>query len=275
MRRHGPVDSASGLGLHGHACWTYADEAEFRAGVFDFLVDGLELGQRLLYAGPGGVEKLRRDVEDIPGLESLLADGTMRIMPLEAAYAVGKPIDPIAQLAMYASQCEVALADGFTGLRVAADGTPLLANPDHWNDHLHWESVADRYCARNPLAGLCCYDRRALPDSIVHDLSCVHRASHGPADVAPFRLYAGREGLALAGEVDSFSAPDLSRLLRIASPLEGPLVLELDELEFIDHHGVLAIAEHADALTRAGRWMSVRGAPPCFDRLVELLRVEL
>ena len=68
MRRHGAVESASGLGLHGHACWTFGDETEFRAGVFDFLVDGLELGQRLLYVGPGGVGKLRSDVADVPGI---------------------------------------------------------------------------------------------------------------------------------------------------------------------------------------------------------------
>jgi anti-anti-sigma regulatory factor len=214
-------------------------------------------------------------VEDIPGLESLLADGTMRIMPLEAAYALGQPIDPVAQLTMYAAQTETALADGFTGLRVAADGTPLVADPTFWDAHIHWESVADRYCAKNPLAGLCCYDRRVLPERIVHDLGCVHRATHGPPEIAPFRLYAGREGLALAGEVDSFAAPHLRRLLSIASPAEGPLVLELDELEFIDHHGVFAIAEHAEELTRTGRWLSVRGAPPSFDRLVDMLRVEL
>jgi anti-anti-sigma regulatory factor len=275
MRRHGHVDSAGGLGLHGHACWTFESDEEFRAGVFEFLVDGLELGQRLLYVGPGGVRKLRSDVEDIPGLESLLADGTMRIMPLEAAYALDRPIDPVQQLTMYAAQTETALADGFTGLRVAADGTPLVSNPEFWDAHLHWESVADRYCSKNPLAGLCCYDRRALPDTIVNDVGCMHRATHGPREIAPFRLYAGREGLALAGEVDSFGASALRRLLRLASPTEGPLVLELDELEFIDHHGVLAIAEHAEELTRTGRWMSVRGAPPSFDRLSELMRVDL
>jgi anti-anti-sigma regulatory factor len=275
MRRHGEVESSGGLGLHAHGCWTYGDDAEFRAGVFDFLVDGLELGQRLLYVGPGGVAKLRRDVEDIPGVESLLADGTMRIMPLETAYAVGTPIDPIAQLTMYAAATETALADGFAGLRVAADVTPLVTDPALWEAHLRWEGVADRYAARHPLAGLCCFDRRRLPEEIVADLGCVHRATHGAAGLAPFRLFAGREGLSLAGQVDCFCADDLRRLLRLASPPEGPLVLELDELDFIDHHGVFAIADHAEELTRSGRWMSVRGAPPSFDRLVELLRVEL
>ena len=243
--------------------------------MFDFLVDGLELGQRLLYVGPGGVAKLRSDVDDIPGVESLLADGTMRIMPLEAAYSMGAPIDAIAQLSLYAAATESALADGFSGLRVAAEATPLLLDPAHWDAHLRWEAVADRYAAKNPLAGLCCYDRRELPDPIVADVSCVHRATHGPDHVAPFRLFAGREGLSLAGQVDCFAAEDLRRLLRLASPPEGPLVLELDELEFIDHHGVMAIADHAEDLTRSGRWMSVRGAPPSFDRLVELMRVEL
>ena len=31
MREHGLVQSAADLGLHGHACWTYDDDAELSA----------------------------------------------------------------------------------------------------------------------------------------------------------------------------------------------------------------------------------------------------
>ena len=274
MRRHGPVSTAAGLGLHGHGCWLYADDQEFRAGAFAFLEDGVELGQRLLYVGAGSVEKLRSDLDGLPHLDHLLGDGRLRIMPLENVYAVGEEVDPVAQLTMYSAMTSAALVDGYTGLRVVAEVTPLVLDAALWPSHTHWESAADRYMAKNPLAALCCYDRRALPDAILGDLACVHRSSNGPS-IAPFRLFAGREGLSLAGEVDGFSAQDLRRLLTTASPPTGDLVLELDELEFIDQHGVLAIAEHARALSREGRGIEFRGAPRSFDRLSALLGVAL
>jgi ABC-type transporter Mla MlaB component len=275
MRRHGSVPTTGGLGLHGHGCWTFSDDDEFLNGVIEFLSDGLELGQRLLYVGAGGVVKLRRDLDVLPGIEELLGDGTVRIMPLESIYEMGRPIDAMAQLTMYAAATETALSDGFTGLRVAGDGTPLVLDPALWRDHTRWETIADRYMAKNPMAALCCYDRRALPDEILADLACVHRTCNAPRAVAPFRLFAGRDGLSLAGEVDSFCVDDLRRLLRLASPPRGKLILELDELEFIDHHGMLALADHARALESDGRSMTILGAPREFDRLAGLLDVQL
>lgn len=275
MRRHGTVSCAAGLGRHGHACWLYADDAEFRSGAVEFLIDGLELGQRLLYVGAGPVGKLRRDLDDLPGIEDLLASGGLRIMPLESAYTIGVGIDAMAQLAMYSAAVESALKDRYRGLRVVGDVTPLVLDPALWRAHTHWESVADRYMAKNPMAGLCCYDRRQLPDEIIRDLACMHRSSNGPPSLAPFRLFAGRDGLSLAGEVDAFTAPEMRRLLLAAAPIDGELVLELDELEFIDHHGVLAIAEVARALEHDGRSLRFLGAPRSFDRLTDLLEVEL
>jgi len=270
------VTSPTGLGLHGHACWLYADEREFHSGLLDFFADGIELGQRLLYVGTGGVEKLRGDLSGLPGLDDLLGAGALRIMPLESAYgASGEGTDAIAQLAMYAAATQAALADGYRGLRVVGDVTALVLDPAHWAAHTHWECVADRFMARNPMAALCCYDRRAIADDVLADLACVHRSTnHAPAAV-PFRLFAGREGLSLAGEVDSFSAPGLRRLLALATPPDSDLVVELDELEFIDHHGILAIAEHARALASDGHSLQIRGAPRSFDRLTELLEVGL
>jgi anti-anti-sigma regulatory factor len=275
MRRHGPVSTAAGLGLHGHGCWTYADDHEFRAGAHAFLNDGVELGQALMYVGAGTIAKLRSDLDDLPEVDRLLGEGRLRIMPIENVYAVGEPLDPTEQLTMFSTATSMALVDGYTGLRVVADVTSLVLDAELWPAHLHWESVADRYAAKNPLAGLCCYDRRALPDEILADLCCVHRTSNGPPSVAPFRLFAGREGLSLAGEVDAFSADDLRRLLAAVTPASGDLVLELDELEFVDHHGLTAIADHARALAREGRKLDYRGAPPSFDRLAGLLEIGL
>ena len=275
MRRDGYVPTAAGLGLHGHACWAYGDEADFRAATLEFLEDGVELGQRLMYVAAGSVQQLRDDLRGLRGLEPMLASGGLRIMPLENAYAVGSPVDPAAQLTMYSAATSAALVDGYTGLRVVAEVTPLVHDPELWATHTHWESVADRYMAKNPMAALCCYDRRALPDEILADLACVHRSSNRPAELAPFHLDAGREGLSLSGEVDCFSAERLGRMLEATSAPGTDLVLELDQLEFIDHNGLFAIADHAARLADVGHTVQFRGAPPSFDKLTELLEVRL
>jgi ABC-type transporter Mla MlaB component len=275
MRRHGRVESAAGLGRHGHGAWLYSDEAEFRAGALEYLGDGPGLDQRMLYVGAGTIEKLRADLVGLPDLDGLLGDGALRIMPLEAVYEVGVGIDPMAQLAMYTATTKTALMDGYSGLRVLADVTPLVLDPELWRAHTHWEAVADRYMAKNPMSALCCYDRRRLPDEILRDVACVHRSSNGSTAMAPFRLFAGREGLSLAGEVDSFAADHLRRLLASAVPAEGDVTLELDELRFIDHNGVLAIAELARELRQTGRAVRFLGAPRSFDRVTDLLEVEL
>ncbi|MDQ3936125.1 MAG: MEDS domain-containing protein [Actinomycetota bacterium] len=275
MRRHGSVASAAGLGVRGHACWIYGDDLEFTSGAYAFLQDGVDLGQRLLYVGSGSVQKLRFDLDGLPDVELLLDDGTLRIMPLELVYDTLGPADPMARLSMYATATETALQDGFTGLRVVGDCTALVGDPEQWEQHVRWEAVAERYMARNPMAALCCYDRRVLPEELLSDLACVHRSSHAPDCTARFRLYAGRDGLGLAGEVDGFSAGDLGRLLRLSAPDRGDVALELDQLEFIDHHGVLAIADHARELGRQGRALKVLGAPRSFDRLAGLLQADL
>lgn len=275
MRRDGYVPTAAGLGLHGHACWVYGEDSEYREAALAFLTDGIDLGQRLMYVAAGTVAKLRDDLEGLPAIDALLASGGLRIMPLENAYEVGSPVDPATQLTVYSAATSTALVDGYTGLRVVAEVTPLVADPELWTAHTQWESVADRYMAKNPMAALCCYDRRVLQDRICNDLACVHRTSNRPVSLAPFRLYAGREGLSIGGEVDSFSAGDLRRLLETATPPGSDLVLELDQLDFIDHHGLLAIADHAETLARKGQRVQLRGAPPSFDKLSDLLEVAL
>ena len=204
MREHGHVQSATGLGLHGHACWTFDDDDDLVRGSAEFLADGVRLGQRLVLVGPAEGLRARRDA--ILLREPLLA--RLELLELEAIHGGGRT-DADAMLALYSAATEQALADGHSGLRVAAEVTALVADPDNHACHTRWESIADRYMASHPLAALCCYDRRALPAEVVGDLCAVHPVAHGPEAVAPFRLFAAPGALVVAGQVDYFSAGTL------------------------------------------------------------------
>lgn len=270
MRRSGVVDSVRGFGLHDHACLPFADDSEAREAIVAWLADGRRLGQRLVYVGGTSEEELREDLADLPARDRLIDDGALQILSLPAIYSLGEPIDPHAQLAVYAQATEDALKEGFAGLRVGAEVTALVSAPSTWEAHIRWEAFADRYMAAMPLAALCCYDTRQVPRHVVGDLSCVHPAAVDPERIAPFHLCAQRErnALMLHGEVDYFCADDLDRLLTLAFADDEKAVLDLSTVGFVDHHAVLRIA--ARARESEGK-LEVTNVPPQARRLSDLL----
>jgi ABC-type transporter Mla MlaB component len=262
------------LGSDGHACWAFEQDREFTDAALEFLEDGRRMGQRLGFVGSGPVEEHRERLDDLGGVGRLIDSGALQLFPLTDLYKVGEPVDADAQLATYAAATDQALADGYSGLRVAAEVSGLVAEPSCWEAHVRWESIADRYMAKRPLSALCGYDRTALPEELLGDLAAVHPAANGTASIAPFHLFADSGALVLAGEVDMFSAEALDRLLGLASSGDEPAALSLGELEFVDQHGLRALVEHADRAAAAGG-LSIERKPYLVERLCDLLDLKL
>ena len=207
MREHGLLAAAGGLGLHGHACWAYSDDAELVHAAAEYLADG----------------------------------------------ELGRPTDSDRLLETYSAATDAALAEGFTGLRVAADVTELAVDPAC---HCRWEAVADRFMAERPLSALCCYDRRRLAPEALRDLCSVHPAAN---ESVPFRIYAARDRLLLEGEIDYFSSDALERVLPLT---RGDGVLDLSGAGFIDHHGARILSDSGVPLA---------GIPDSMRRACELI----
>jgi hypothetical protein len=264
------LDSVAGLGLHDHVCWIFDDEDDVRGAALQWFEEGLRLGQRLLYVGAREPEALNADLARLDGVAALVAADALRVVSLPTLHDPAREADGPPPMARYAAATEDALADGYTGLRVAADLTRLAVHPTAWEAQARWESEADRYMASMPLAVLCCYDRREVPGAALADIASFHPLVHGSRRIAPFRLFATQDALALSGDVDGFSVDALNRLLGMAAQPEGG-VLDIGALEFIDHRGVLALVDHA----RADGGLSLRAAPPMVRRLCTMLDVAL
>ena len=275
MRRHGTLGSASDLGIHDHGCWLYRDDAELRLAVVEHLTEGRRLGQRLLYAGDKPVEGLRADLDALEGAGALLRDGGLSVLPSAEFYRPGAPSHPEGRLATYVEATERAVADGYAGVRVAAEASTLVSEQGGRSAHTRWESLADRYMASRPLSTLCLYDRRRAPEHVLSDLASVHPAAHAPEIPRPFRLYSDPDALVLEGEVDYFSIEALRRVLAATPRDESGVVLDLSRLEFIDHHGLLALADHARSFGDGSAGVTIRGAPFWVKRLCQLIDVEL
>lgn len=259
MRTHGCIDSAAGLGADGHACWGFDREEEFVAAAIEFLEDGLRLGQRIAFVGSEPVGDQRERLAPLGDVGRMVDAGTLQLFELGHLYRVGEPVDVEEQLAIYAAAADAALAEGYAGLRVAAQVTDLVRTPETWEAHLRWESAADRVLAPKSLSALCGYHREALPPQLLGDLAAVHPAAN---DDSPFHLFGEDGGLALSGEVDFFSREALERALECAAEPDERPALDLAALEFIDHHGFEVLAAHG---------CDIRNPPPVVRRLRELL----
>ncbi len=269
MRSHGLVDAPHAVGPDGHACWGYDDAGDLAKVADAFLAEGLELGQRLMFVGGPEAEAVVRDLEPT---RSMLRDGLLAVAPFEAVYPDGRRMDDAAQWALYSQVTDQAISDGFTGLRVLAEVTSLAESDGDWQGQAAWESYADRRMAAGTLSALCCFDRRALSEEAMSAIACVHPvADQRLLELVPFRLYAQADALALAGEVDAFSTPMLDRLLHLVVPHTEDVVLDLTELQFIDHHGVRMVHDHVRRIRAGGGNVTLRGQSATFRRLVDLL----
>jgi anti-anti-sigma regulatory factor len=268
VRTHGEIDSGSGLGHDGHACWGFDDPQEFVDAALEFLADGLRLGQRLAYVDSEPVAEQRERLEPLGDVDAMVEAGMLVLFELKDLYRVGEPVDVETQVAIYSAAADAALADGYTGLRVAAQVT----EPETWDAHLRWESAADRVLSAKSLSALCGYRRDALPPQLLRDLAAIHPAANAAAGPAPFHLFGERGGLVLSGEVDCFSVASFERALGFASGEEEAISLDLAALEFIDHRGFEVLAART---RRDGSGAVVENKPPVVERLCELLDVDL
>ena len=252
-----------------HVCWAYDSEAERLDGLISWLDDGWWLRQRLFYTADRSLGELLADLSELGDVERLIDSGALVVTPSSELYDVLTPIDPGQQLAVYAAAVEAARADGYAGLRVVADITPLVADPERRAAHARWEHVADRWMAAgNPLAPMCAYDSRVVVGSDIDDICAVHPLANRPGTDVPFHIFGAGEAIALDGEVDAFATPALERLLANAVGGDGTPV-DLSAVDFVDHHGVTALARHArDTGAR------ITGAPSYVKRLWHVLDLE-
>ncbi|TQM78370.1 STAS domain-containing protein [Saccharothrix saharensis] len=268
MRRSGIVQHTRDLGRHDHVCWSYDDPADVGLRVAEFLLDGLERGQRVRYVGSGDAQALVDAVRSVDRIAVALADGAAEVASLDAR---GPVIDPEGQVRSYATATEQALAAGYRGFRVAAEATALVRSQDQLTAFLHYEHLVDQYMADHPFSALCAYDRTRVGERALEQLASVHPSTNLPG--AGFRLHASaRPGhsAALSGEVDMFNRDVLVQVLdRIRPPARGgQLVLDAAGLTFIDHRGLIGLDRYARGRDTT---LVLRTAFPGASRIANLL----
>jgi anti-anti-sigma regulatory factor len=246
------------LGVSGHAMWAYEDDADRCRALVEWCQEGLRQGLRLLVGSARPVEDLRADLDGLDGRDALAREGRLTIISLDAP--------PPAQVILDA--CQRALAAGYRGLGAAGHDTAWLARAESRAAMLDLDVHADRAVEQGvPLSALCLVDARLDPRTLA-DFHHLHACSHSPAGEPSFRIFAEGEQLALAGEIDAFSADALARALAAAAPDE-PLTIDCRRLEFVDHHALAVLEE----LAQRRPPLRLVGWRPAVRRLAGLLEL--
>jgi hypothetical protein len=202
-------------------------------------------------------------------VDRLLTDGALRLLSLRDVYGdSGEPVDPERVIEIYAAETEAAIADGFRGLRVSADLTERVRTPAQQDSIARYEFLLGSLTARHPLSALCAY-RLELDGDTLDELTSLHTV--GSSDETGFALFACADGaIGLAGQFDPPSVATLQRLLTRLRPAAdaGTLVVDMGEVEHVDHRLLLTLNDYAQA---TGVALSLRSTPPFTRRLLTLL----
>ncbi|MGH3798420.1 MAG: MEDS domain-containing protein [Pseudonocardiaceae bacterium] len=240
------TETAQGFGFHDHVCWAFDEPGEFHSPVMKFLTDGLAQGQRVCYITSGDTKQWSKRLRSIDKHNGFGRKDATQLLRLDEFYP-GQMAAPVRHMEAFAAATEDALAAGFTGLRVAADATPLVRTSAQRDVFARLDYLFDQYMIRRPLTGLCGFNRTELGQEAIAELACLHPTVHGVPP--PFRLHASTDGAAaaLSGELDATSLRLFPMALRWADPrpTDGELVIDATELTFIDHRSLLALADHA------------------------------
>jgi hypothetical protein len=259
------------VGATDHVCWVLDDDAAFEVAVRDFVEGGVARGERLLCVGERVIDALRGDRTPIRKMDSLLAGGGLEMLTVAQAYEGAEEFDPARQLEFYDTATRRALRDGYQGLRVVADVTPLAGRPSLRPELLRWEHLADEYAAHGPgFSAMCAYSR-ALDEQVRTEAASAHPLVHATEGLPAFRMFHDRGRLIVAGSIDTFSADLMSRMLA-ASPVTGPTAtLDLGLVDFMDVAACRVVAQWARGLRRRSIDVEVEGAPRLVHRMWQIL----
>ena len=266
------LDEPRGVERADHVCWAGDDDAAFEEAAVRFLSEGLAHGDRLMWVGDGAATRLRRAAGPLADVDGLTARGALELRSVSDAYAASGPFSPEAQLAFYTTATRRAVDEGYRGLRAVAEVTTLAGSSEQRADFLRWEHLADDFVSQGRgLIVFCAYRPAELPEEVVTAAASLHPVVHTRGTPPPFRLWFDSGRIVLAGDVDTFGADRLERLLA-ATHVRTPVVtLDLAPLHFIDLAGVRALARWArDVSGRAGR-LELVGAGRLFRRMWDLL----
>lgn len=253
MRNRGGRVECLRMRPHDHIGWAFAGPAEFAGLARPFLAEGAALGEKLMYVAAD---------PDPAAVAGLASPDALQIVSVAEVYGNSGIVDALAQRATFSGALAQALGEGYMGIRVAADNTPLVTDDRRLAAWIEWEIVADRFMSENPVTGLCAFDRKKVDVDRLRHLASLHPLSTAAQPAPQFRLFADSGALCVEGEIDAFAVSQLELALRALPPRTGVRI----DLAAVTLRGRKVMADLGQ-LADAGVPVTIRGEPAVLGKL--------
>ncbi|WP_447002209.1 MEDS domain-containing protein [Saccharothrix isguenensis] len=236
---------------------SFADDAEQRTTVTEYLSTGLAAGDRVLYFADRQSPSTVLGWLTSTGVDtgSALLDGQLRVVTAEDSYLAAGRFTPAAMIATLRQEVDDSLVSGFRGLRVCGEMSWALRGVTGSERLEDYEREVDEVFTGRPMSAICQYDARLFPTDRLETFQHCHRGSVEPAPLHSDSLLrvipavrSGARCLRVIGTVDQRTNHHLARVLDAAVDGSGDLVVDVSATEFIDIAGVRALADTAARL---------------------------
>jgi hypothetical protein len=262
MRNHGSRFGLVRMGPHDHIGWVFSGPHEFAALAEPYLAEGASRNELLMYVADDP------DTSAFGAWTKSLAPGALTGATVTDVYGESGIVDAAKQRATFAQVLGEALAAGYTGIRVAADNTPLVLDQQRIEAWMRWETVADHFMSQNPVTGLCAFDKTRMDIDTLRHLATVHPVWPAEGDQPPFRLFSSDSALWLEGDVNSFALGQARLALEDLPPKTG-VVIDLSHTTSMTADAMAALRQ----LCETGVGVTVRGATEIVRRLAQSVGV--
>ena len=256
MRNTGIRYECLRLRPHDHIGWVFQGAGQFAALAGPFLAEGAVGGACLMYVAEDPGQPV---LSGIPGLPDPAA---VQIASIADVYGPSGVVDAARQRATFEAALDAALAAGFTGIRVAADNSPLVADDERLAAWIRWEVMADQLMSERPITGLCAFDRTKVDVDRLRHLATLHPLSSAGQPMPQFRLFSEAGRLRAEGELDVSAIGELWSALRLL-PAKTGVVVDLATASFLSATALGALGRIAEA----GFDVIVRGPRASLERL--------
>lgn len=163
-----------------HICGLYETEDEQLAVAAEYVIEGLRSGARVLYVGAdaAALDRFRAVLHyRRVNVASVVKRRALLEMTHDQAHLAGGSFDAERMLHMLNDAVEVALNDGFGGLRACGDMSWLLREPEGAEQVVAYEAFLNSFFHSVRGAAMCQYDRRRLPAHLVDSALATHSSA--------------------------------------------------------------------------------------------------
>jgi anti-anti-sigma regulatory factor len=258
-----------------HAAFSFTTAEEQAQVIGPFLHDGLAARQKVIYVSDVRPRQLP-GLGERPYADHLTGTGQLRVIPRDTACLTRGRFDPDRMLTVVGREIAQAAEQGYPAVRVTADMSWVLDQPDGYPLMLACEAGFDEAIAPDTtMMAICQLDRsRCAPDHLraLHALHRIRVTANPEFDDGVLRITRSHtpEGLRLAGELDvARQGPFMAALTSIAKA-NIDVHLDFAHVRFIDLDTIDILASYAPH-TPPGQVLIMDELPPEVADMIETL----